>query len=125
MQKIGAEALKGILERGAATVLIVDVREISEVSKAPLLPSVSKQYVNIPLGILRMLPKEELRLRLEETAQTAGIKLEEARIILSCRSGGRSRQAQGILAEAGIIAENLEGGYAAWQQQVKTNETAR
>ncbi len=124
MQKIGAEALKGILERGAATVLIVDVREISEVSKAPLLPSASKQYINIPLGILQMLPKEELRLRLEETAQTAGIKLKEARIILSCRSGGRSRQAQGILAEAGIIAENLEGGYAAWQQ-VKTNETAR
>jgi len=117
--------MKELLSQGKKNVLIVDVREGDEVKDAPLLPPETPYYQNFPLSILRVLPREEIRTRVEEFLVHADTLLSErVRIILSCRSGGRSSQAQEICARAGIETENLEGGYLAWKEE-KEKEAAR
>lgn len=107
--------LKQKIETEPESILIVDVREGDEVEESPLVPSGTLGYVNVPLGVLQMLPKEEIRIFLAERAREGGRDLTRATIIVSCRSGGRSARAQVLLAEVGIAVENLEGGFLAWQ----------
>lgn len=77
---------------------LVDVREPDEVS-AGTLPGA----VNIPLG--------DLPSRLGELDKTR-------RVVVLCRSGGRSTQAANILTDAGFTdVVNLEGGMLAWADQ--------
>lgn len=116
MKTITPEVLKEILREGKEKVLVVDVREVDEVAEAPLLPGGTVNYVNVPLSVLQMLPKDELLVRLEESAKTAGIDLSSTRLIFSCRSGGRSSQAQQIVSQAGRESENLQGGFLGWQE---------
>ncbi len=113
MKNITAEQLKQVLAEGVEKVLIVDVRETDEVEEAPLLSGVA-YYANLPLSVLQMLPKEEVKERFEKLSTAAGAKLDETRVILSCRSGARSGAAQAVLAQYGVEAENLEGGYIGW-----------
>jgi rhodanese-related sulfurtransferase len=113
MKNVTAEQLKQALVEGKEKILIVDVRETDEVAEMPLLSGVA-YYVNLPLSVLQMLPKEEVKERFEKLSAAAGTKLDETRVILSCRSGARSCAAQGMLAEYGIDTENLEGGYIGW-----------
>lgn len=115
-ETITAAELRRILEGKSESILIIDVRETDEVAEAPLLPSGMRHYENMPLSVLRMLPKEELVSRLEKISRSAGMDLKNVRLIVSCRSGGRSGRAQRILADAGIMTENLEGGYLGWQK---------
>lgn len=113
MKNITAAELKQALKEGSEKILIVDVRETDEVEEMPLLSGVA-YYVNMPLSVIQMLPKEEVMERFEKLSEQAGATLDEARVILSCRSGARSCAAQGMLAQYGIDTENLEGGYMGW-----------
>lgn len=124
MKKISVGDLKDLLSAGQAEVLIVDVREADEVRDAPLLSERTQYLVNLPLSIIRVLSKEEIRKRCTDFLETAGTQLAHIRIIVSCSSGGRSSQAQALCAMAGIETENLIGGYQAWQE-AKENEATR
>jgi rhodanese-related sulfurtransferase len=106
--------LKQALAEGTEKILVVDVRETDEVEESPLLPSGLAYYTNLPLSVIQMLPKEEVKERFEQLSAAAGAKLDETRVILSCRSGGRSSAAQAMLAGYGVETENLEGGYLGW-----------
>ncbi len=126
MKTISAKEMKAVLDHDQEPVLIVDVRECDEVADAPLLPIGTPYCVNLPLSVLQVLPEREVGMRFEELSGMAGLQLEQVRVILSCRSGGRSSRAQEICLRAGIKTENLEGGYLAWQEEKrKENEAAR
>lgn len=78
----------------------VDVREPDEIAKGTL-PGTT----NIPLG--------ELPERLGELDASL-------RVVVMCRSGGRSTQAAEILTEAGFgDVVNLDGGWLAWEKAQK------
>ncbi len=124
MKTISVKDTNVLLARDPGVVLVVDVRELDEVAEAPLLPPGTPYYVNLPLSVLQILPEAEVRMRFEELTRRAGLCLGQARVVLSCRSGGRSGRAQEICSRAGIETENLEGGYLAWQK-AKENEAAR
>ena len=113
MKEISSREIKELLSQGKKNVLIVDVREKDEVKDLPLFPPETSYYKNLPLSVLRVLPREEIRARMEEFLVHAGVSSEQARIVLSCRSGGRSGQAQTLCASVGLETENLEGGYLA------------
>jgi len=77
-----------------------DVRQPDEVAKGAL-PGAT----NIPLG--------ELAARLTELDN-------QQRVVVLCRSGGRSTQAAELLTEAGFAdVVNLEGGMIAWAKANK------
>ena len=124
MKTISVKDANVLLARDPGVVLVVDVRELDEVAEAPLLSPGTPHYVNLPLSVLQMLPEAEVRMRFEELSRKAGLRLGQARVVLSCRSGGRSGRAQMICSGVGIETENLEGGYLAWQK-AKENEAAR
>ena len=125
MKTILAKDLNALLAHDdQGRVLVVDVRELDEVAEEPLLPLRTPYYANLPLSVLLVLPDAEVRMRFEELSRKAGLRLRQARVVLSCRSGGRSGRAQEICSRAGIETENLEGGYLAWQK-AKENEAAR
>lgn len=94
--------------------LLIDVREIGEVSDDPYFLGARPSCVNIPLTVLGMLPKEEVIARLESAAKELGKPLSDVRVFVACRSGGRSLVAQEHLASLGIKTENVEGGRIAW-----------
>ena len=84
----------------------VDVREPDEVARGTL-PGTT----NIPLG---QLPE---RLGELDTGR---------RVVVLCRSGGRSTQAAEILTEAGFAdVVNLEGGMLAWDKANKSGGSGR
>ncbi|OGI22256.1 MAG: hypothetical protein A2808_02635 [Candidatus Moranbacteria bacterium RIFCSPHIGHO2_01_FULL_55_24] len=109
-----SKELKEMLEKNPSSLLIIDVRETDEVADQPLLPSRPKNYVNLPVGFVCSLPKDELKARLEECAGQCGKTLDQVTLVVSCRSGGRSSLAQEKLKEHSIAAENLDGGYLGW-----------
>lgn len=81
----------------------VDVREPDEVVKGTL-----PGTVNIPLG--------QIAERLSELDS-------QRRVVVLCRSGGRSTQAAEILTGAGFSdVVNLAGGMMAWDKSQKANK---
>lgn len=90
--QIGPETAVRLLEEGAA---LIDVREIEEwrTGRAP-------QAFHVPLG--------ELAARLEELPR-------DRKLIMVCRSGGRSGTAAAALVDDGLDALNLAGGMQAWK----------
>lgn len=79
--------------------LVLDVREVSEYAEAHVSGSTL-----IPLG--------QLAQRLQELGAD-----KSKPVVLICRSGRRSAQAQTILEQAGFsAASNVEGGMIAWQK---------
>ena len=84
----------------------VDVRNPDEVAKGTL-PGTT----NIPLG--------ELPNRLTELDA-------ERRVVVMCRSGGRSSEAAGLLTKAGFAdVVNLSGGMLAWEKANKKDGPRR
>jgi rhodanese-related sulfurtransferase len=92
VEQLTPDAAVLLLAEGA---LLVDVRELEEwlVGRAP-------QAVHIPLG--------ELGDRLGELP-------DDRKLIMICRSGGRSNQAAAALVDHGFGAVNLAGGMQAWK----------
>lgn len=92
METINAKDLKANLSK----YFLVDVREPDEFAEGNI-PGAK----NIPLGvILSGVPLNELP--------------KDKEIVLNCRSGRRSAQAQEFLKEKGFKAINLEGGFEAF-----------
>ena len=91
VEQIGPEVAVRLLAQGAA---LIDVRELEEwrVGRAP-------EAVHVPLG--------ELALRLNELPT-------DRKLIMVCRSGGRSGTAAALV-EKGLPALNLAGGMQAWK----------
>jgi len=92
VEQIGPEEAARLLAEGAA---LIDVRELDEwtVGRAP-------EAAHIPLA--------ELGVRLGELPTGR-------RLIMVCRSGGRSGAAAAALLEIGLPALNLAGGMRAWK----------
>ena len=92
VEHIAPDAAARLLAEGA---LLIDVREPEEwqVGRAP-------QALHIPLG--------ELGGRLGELPS-------DRKLIMVCRSGGRSGTAAAALVERGLPALNLAGGMQAWK----------
>ena len=92
VEQVTPEAALSLLGDGA---VLVDVRESEEwlVGRAP-------QAVHIPL--------RELEGRLGELPV-------EGRLVMVCRSGGRSGRAAAALVSRGMNAVNLAGGMQAWR----------
>ncbi len=92
-----------LLDRGAQ---LVDVREPAEVAAGSL-----PEAINIPLG--------ELPHRLAELAA-------DRRVLVFCRSGGRSAQAAEFLVARGFgDVINLAGGMLAHQDDSRTDNSTR
>jgi rhodanese-related sulfurtransferase len=93
---VKVEQVKGLQSTGS---LVLDVREVSEYAEAHVAGSTL-----IPLG--------QLAQRLQELGAD-----KNKPVVLICRSGRRSAQAQTILEQAGFsAASNVEGGMIAWQK---------
>jgi rhodanese-related sulfurtransferase len=92
---ITAEALQARLQSSAPKPLVIDVREPSEFEEGHIADAQLKPLGTIPGGIGDV-PKEQ-------------------EIVLVCRSGRRSAQAQKLLEERGYTnLLNMEGGMIAW-----------
>ena len=91
-EQITPEDAVGLVGQGA---VLVDVRESEEwnLGRAP-------QAIHIPLG--------ELAVRLDELPK-------DRKLIMVCRSGGRSGVAAEALVNRGLEALNLAGGMQAWK----------
>jgi rhodanese-related sulfurtransferase len=92
VEQVGPVEAALLLDDGAA---LIDVREPEEwqAGRAP-------QAVHIPLG--------QLGERLDELPQSR-------KLVMICRSGGRSGVAATALVEMGLPALNLAGGMQAWK----------
>ena len=92
VEQVTPDAALSLLAGGAA---LIDVRELEEwqVGRAP-------QAVHIPLG---QLASELVALP------------NDRKLIVVCRSGGRSNRAAAALVAHGLPAVNLAGGMQAWQ----------
>lgn len=119
-----ASELQKLIVADPDRVLVIDVRERDEVTEEPLFPAGTAYYVEMPLSVLRMLPRAELVSRLREKISEKSRDPETVTLVLSCQSGGRSCQAQALLEDAGIRSESLYGGAFGWQL-AKENETVR
>ncbi len=126
MRNIHRSEIKRLISQGREDFCIIDVREHDEVMELPLVSLEAQYYVNFPLSVLRILPEAEIQERLQVWSEKRGYSLKQMRWIFSCRSGGRSSQAQEICSRAGTETENLEGGLLAWrEEEAKENEAAR
>jgi rhodanese-related sulfurtransferase len=92
VEQIGPEVAVRLLAQGAT---MIDVREPDEwkLGRAP-------QSLHIPLG--------DLDARLSELPT-------DRKLIMTCRSGGRSNTAAAALVDKGLNALNLAGGMKAWK----------
>jgi rhodanese-related sulfurtransferase len=92
VEQVTPDAALSLLSEGA---VLIDVREPDEwlVGRAP-------QAVHIPLG---------------ELASQFSALPSDRKLIMVCRSGGRSGKAAAALVERGFPAVNLAGGMQAWQ----------
>jgi rhodanese-related sulfurtransferase len=113
-----AEECKKIFSIGTGEILFVDVRDAAEIAGMPYFQADRTGVVNIPLSVIATLPKEELIARLESVAGEIGKPLSDLRVVMACRSGGRSALATQRLRGIGIPAENLEGGRIAWGETI-------
>jgi DMSO/TMAO reductase YedYZ molybdopterin-dependent catalytic subunit len=89
--QIGAKAASGLIESGA---LLLDVREIDE-------------WTNEHAPMARLMPMGQVKSRHDELPR-------DRRIVVVCRSGGRSGAVADALRTAGFDAANLAGGMCAW-----------
>lgn len=91
MEEITVAQLADELQAGA---LLFDVREPDE-------------YVEAHVPGAQLVPLSEISERVQDFPQ--------ARLLLICRSGGRSKRAGEFLQEHGRHVVNVEGGTLAWQ----------
>jgi len=98
LETITVHDLKARMDAGKDFVL-VDVRNPNEYD-----------ICRIPGSVLIPLPDIEQGPGIEKVRAL----LNGAELIVHCKSGMRSARALGILAEAGIVGKNLEGGILAW-----------
>lgn len=102
MKTIRVQELKAALDNNEALVL-VDVREPSETQVSTL-----PKAVTIPLGQI-----------LTGLADQLNDLPKDTRLVMQCRSGGRSGQATLFLESQGFTnVSNLEGGILAWKDQI-------
>jgi rhodanese-related sulfurtransferase len=92
MEEITVAQLADELQTGA---LLFDVREPDE-------------YVEAHVPGAQLIPLSEITERVQDFPLAA-------RLLLICRSGGRSRRAGELLQEHGRQVVNVEGGTLAWQ----------
>lgn len=98
-----------------STELLIDVREPAELQETGTLPN----SVNIPLNNLE---ETFLKLSMEEFKSKVGKTKpdKDAIIIVSCKLGGRSAKAQGILTQLGYKnVKNYSGGWADWAKHLE------
>ena len=119
----GSDSFYGHTNVGTANLAIVWGGRNLRASGRATTAAGTAYYAEFPLSVLRMLPRTELVSRLHEKVLEKGRDRETVILVLSCRSGGRSCQAQTLLADAGIVTESLDGGVLGWQEE-KENETA-
>ncbi len=78
----------------------------------------SEEYAAGHLPGARLLPLGVLPVRMHELAK-------DQPVYVVCQSGGRSAQAEQLLARAGFDARSVSGGTAAWTKSGRPVETGR
>ncbi|MGF1533399.1 MAG: rhodanese-like domain-containing protein [Bernardetiaceae bacterium] len=96
-ENLSPEAFKERLKKGAARVVLLDVRTAGEVAGGKIRGARN-------LDIMRPDFKERIE-TLDKSKE----------YLVYCRSGRRSAKACRILTKAGYQAANLKGGYMAWE----------
>lgn len=96
--------------------LLVDVREEDEIHIYPLFEDDTHMPIIIfPLSeLVTKNSKEEIQEYLDQACAIKGIDNKDRLLVMVCRSGGRSQQAERMLEGYGFDVENLEGGYSAF-----------
>ncbi len=95
--------LKQSIDSGAKDFVLIDVRNPNEY-----------EIAKIPGSILIPLPDIEQGKGVEQVKAA----LEDRRLIVHCKMGGRSAKALAILKESGIDGTNVKGGIQAWSREV-------
>lgn len=98
-------SLQDVEQALAQGATVLDVRE-------------SEEYAAGHLPGARLLPLGVLPVRMHELVK-------EQPVYVVCQSGGRSAQAEQLLAQAGFDARSVSGGTVAWTQSGRPVETGR
>lgn len=108
-QSISEVSPQWLDERGLDTLVIIDIRDESELSEGQV-PSA----VHISRGMLeaKIMSTEQLKSQVE-----SGARAEEVEILLYCQSGARSAMSAKSLADMGMKnVKSLRGGYKGWKE---------
>lgn len=96
-----------------ANVLIIDVREPSEISETGVLPGSIHIPMNDVKNVLDNFSEKEFEEKYGKSKPT-----KDTKIIFSCRSGRRSASVQKTVQKLGYIqAYNYTGGWLNWQEE--------
>ncbi len=114
---MNAKTLKNLLEKGDEPILLVDVREPSELSDEPYFEVLPENYLTLSLIMLSVLPQEELTARIASVRARLHWEDRDIRIVTLCRSGRRSEMACAYFSPLGFSVESLDGGYGAWMME--------
>lgn len=99
---------------GGRPIVLVDVRDIKEITEQPYFVHSPKNYVNVPIMSLLFATREELERKIFGSADL----LVTTPVVTLCHSGGRSARACEKLLQYGWKVENLEGGVEVWGEPV-------
>lgn len=97
---------KGLAEKKDEYVLI-DVREADEIAEDGKIEGAT----NIPLGQL-----------IRKARQGGLAELEDKTIVTYCNGGYRGNIGADELAKKGFLAKTIEGGYAAWKDEMENDD---
>lgn len=101
--------LKEKLKQGESMILL-DVRDIDEVTEDPFFLVPPANYLNLPILPLLYSTKEELEAKIFSALELPTT----TPVVTLCLSGGRSARACTQIRNFGWSAENLAGGKEAW-----------
>ena len=103
ISEIAVQELKKLIDSNSESFVLIDVRNVNERQIAHISGSVLVPLASIEDG--------------KGIPQIRSL-IENKRLIVHCKMGGRSIKALEILEKFGIVGTNLKGGINAWSQQI-------
>lgn len=103
ISEIAVQELKNLIDSNSESFVLIDVRNVNE-----------RQIAHISGSVLVPLASIEDGTGIPQIRSL----IENKRLIVHCKMGGRSIKALEILEKFGIVGTNLKGGINAWSQQI-------
>ena len=103
ISEIAVQELKKLIDSNSESFVLIDVRNVNE-----------RQIAHISGSVLVPLASIEDGTGIPQIRSL----IENKRLIVHCKMGGRSIKALEILEKFGIVGTNLKGGLNAWSQQI-------
>ena len=103
ISEIAVQELKKLIDSNSESFVLIDVRNVNE-----------RQIAHISGSVLVPLASIEDGTGIPQIRSL----IENKRLIVHCKMGGRSIKALEILEKFGIVGTNLKGGINAWSQQI-------